>query len=193
MRRIRKELIKLCLHRMRGDDRGNADAFIVLIYRLKFANKIAELPKYKRESARFFNDCLDTVVELVGQLQGRPGASRIVFGQFSGRSASIVHRRLSKAFGDVINASPSPAGSNAHSGSSQQSSFRPPNNGVGGNSNNSGNNGGFNGNARARSNQWFNRVRNTPRFDPAKDSCFKCGRLGHMSRNCALAKVENPQ
>ena len=168
MRGVRKELLKLCEHRMRSHDTGNVDAFIILINRLKRANNVAKLPKKKRADGRFFNDCLDAMVQKVELLKGRAGAARIIYGQFSGRSASVLHRRLTKQFDDVINAAnPSPrssASSRSDTSAGQRTS------------------------AQENRINWFNRVRGRG-FDPQKDVCFRCGKTGHMSRECAL-KVE---
>ena len=167
MRGIRKELLKLCEHRMRSHDNGNVDSFIILINRLKRANHVAKLPKKKRADGRFFNDCLDAIVQKVELLKGRPGAARIIYGQFSGRSASVLHRRLSKQFDDVINAANPPLRSSPSLRANVSSSQRA---------------------LTENRTNFFNRVRGRS-FDPQKDVCFRCGKIGHMSRDCAL-KVE---
>lgn len=186
LRDTRKELLALCKHRMRSQDYGNADAFIILINRLKRANNVSKLPKEKKESGRFLNDCLTDVARMVEALEGRSGAASIIYSQFTGRAGSKLHEKLTKAFDDIINAnrpaarrlsaaqlpfnrsSPQPFPS---SPSASPSSFRqpPPRN-----------------NSRS---SWFAAVRSRGPFNPEKDSCFKCGKIGHMSRNCAI-KVE---
>ena len=165
MRGVRKELLKLCEHRMRSHDTGNVDAFIILINCLKRANNVTKLPKKKRADGRFSNDCLDAMIQKVELLKGRAGAARIIYGQFSGRSASVLHRRLSKQFDDVINAANPPLRSSPLLRSNASNAQR----------------------ASAQENRvtWFNRVRGRG-FDPQKDVCFRCGKVGHMSRDCAL-------
>lgn len=172
MRSIRKEIIKLCEYRMRSDDNGNVDAFILLLNRLKYANSVGKLAKHKRSHARFLNDCLDAIVQKVELLKGRKGAARIIYGQFSGRSASILHRRLNKAFEDLFNSSagqpssaqprqPAAASSRDTSVNMRQSSSSSSGGGA-----------------------WRRKV-----FNPSMDTCFRCGKVGHMSRDCVV-KVE---
>ena len=101
MRDARSALIKVCEHRMRTSDAGNIDTFIILLNQMKRANNVLKLPAPKRRFGKMLNDCLDSMMQSTESLRGKSGAARVIFGHFSGRAASILHRRLTKEFHDV--------------------------------------------------------------------------------------------
>ena len=174
IRDVRREIIRVCESRMRVSDVGNTDTFVVLLNRLKSCNKIEKLPPAKKRFGKLVNDFVDNMLQNIEHLKGHSGAARIIFGQFTGRSASILHRRMTKEFTEAaVNGyvDVSPAGASRAGVSHAHVPHAPipqrP--------------------AAARRPVPFNRPV-VPRFDPNKDLCFNCGGKGHMSRDCEFKR-----
>ena len=152
---------------MRTSDSGNADALVVLLNRLKRANNVVKLPPHKRRAGKMLNDCIESMVQSIEGLKGKSGAARVVHGHFSGHAASVLHRRLTKEFLDVANAS---GGASRSSKPAVDSERAAPVRGY----SNGGRNVDNNNNAAV------------PRFDRRADVCFACGKVGHMARDCRI-------
>ena len=161
MRDARSALIKVCEHRMRTSDAGNIDTFIILLNQMKRANNVLKLPVPKRRFGKMLNDCLDSMMQSTESLRGKSGAARVIFGHFSGRAASVLHRRLTKEFHDVANAAGGVPRATGYAGTE----------------------------AAAKRSSFYRGVTATAtvgRFNRETDKCFRCGTVGHMGRECVI-------
>ena len=194
MRATRSELLSLCKHRMENtNDDSNVDTLVLLLHKLRRAcvDRSKVVARNLLPYCSLLHECIRALAENVHLSAGHSGSAKIIYDQFSGRAGSVLQRRIAKLFDDtkLTGASAKSGGSSRDSrdggsaggGGSASGGGGSGGSGSGGGGRSGGGGGGYSRNQGARGQH-----PNPPSFDPAVDTCFRCGVVGHIGKNCAL-------